>query len=139
MMGVRGATPRCFKRPDPAYAEIGQPPLRDRLHPPSRQAQRLRGAELVRRPASGHLGLLARPPELGAIHPDAVQDHGLLDNVAKPTLGLVHSIPRDALRRPRDGTVVRLSTPPSQSGLARPADDGGDNGQTTCATPAAHP
>jgi hypothetical protein len=77
MMGVRGVTPRGVKRSDRAYARVDLRPLRGRPHPPSRQGQRLRrsGAGVADR-ASGCL--LARPPELGTVGPNAMQDDGNL-------------------------------------------------------------
>src|SRR5215472_15268211 len=75
--GFRGMTPRGVKRSDLMFAQVDPQPLRGRPHPPSRQGQSLRGSGAgVADCASGCL--LARPPELGAISPDAVQDDGYL-------------------------------------------------------------
>jgi len=79
-MGVRGVTPLCLGRPDPTLTiRSGRHALRDHLHPPSRQGQRLRWREArtIDKGRLGH-GCLLGPPELGAVDPDAVQDDGKL-------------------------------------------------------------
>jgi transposase len=71
----------------------------------------------------------------GGARPQAGGD--LLDNVAKFSIGIVHTIAREALRRsPRADPVLKDS---SRSGRARPVQDGVHHGQAMQGTPTPQP
>src|ERR1700730_352189 len=77
MMGVRGVTPRGGKRSDRAYAQSihGLCAVVRPRRPGKDSASALGGAGVADR-ASGCL--LARPPELGTVGPNTMQDDGNL-------------------------------------------------------------
>jgi hypothetical protein len=65
------------------------------------------------------------------------QRYDLLDNVAKFSIGFVHTIAREALRRcPRADPMLKDA---SRSGRARPVQDGVHHGQAIQGTPTLQP
>ena len=96
-MGVRGVMPRCVKRPDLACAKSAHG-----LHAviatrrPGRDSASA-GAELVGARASGWLSL-TRPPELGPIDPDTMQNDG--DLASDCNAGFSHADPFDQAHTP---------------------------------------
>src|SRR4051794_34929851 len=86
-MGVRVLTPLCLKRPDRAlsirtvdglFAVIS-------TRRPGKDSSSAEAEFRRRTKASGH-GRLLRPPELGAVRPDATQDDGKLARDRNPGL-----------------------------------------------------